>query len=369
MASKAAAIAVAMTAWVGVLCLGVGSCAPSPADDGEGRAATTPARGTPAIPSLVDPAPREYPGIHNAVAFHEGLVSGSAPGGDAGLETLAALGVRTIISVDGATPDVAGARARGMRYIHLPLGYDGVDEHRTRQLARAARDAIRLGPVYVHCHHGKHRSAGAAAVIAASLGWCSGDEGVARMRVAGTSEAYAGLFADARAARPIDPRELDAVPDDFPSACTPSGLVQGMLEIDGAYERLTDIRRAGWKTPADQPDLVPAGCPSGGGAAGGLVPRSVGPRGGHRQGVGVRGSHACRWRVGTRARRGPGGGEARGGGPGSTTRRGRGVVPGVPRTTPRLSADPASASGRGPRVTRANPWPSAAAGRTPRSRS
>lgn len=210
------------------------------------------------LPGTHDPAPRDFAGIHNAVAFHEGFVSGAAPEGDAGFATLRAMGVRTIISVDGAEPDVPRAAAYGLSYVHLPIGYNGVDEERRRQLARATRDALRAGPVYIHCHHGKHRSAGAAAVVAVSLGWAEPAEAVGRMRVSGTAEAYAGLYACAERATPLAAQDIDAVPADFPSVWTPSGFVRAMVEIDAAHERLRHAQAAGWQTPADHPDLVPA---------------------------------------------------------------------------------------------------------------
>ncbi|MCC6284650.1 MAG: cytochrome c [Phycisphaerales bacterium] len=214
-------------------------------------------RTTLAMPSVTEVAPREYPGIHNAVAFHDGFVSGSAPEGDAGFATLAAMGVRTIISVDGAEPEAERAAAFGMRYIHLPIGYNGFDESRRLELARAARDARREGPVYIHCHHGKHRSAGAAAAIASSLGWLTPEQGVARMRISGTAPTYTGLYECAAAATVVKVSAIDAIPGDFPAVSRPSGFVQGMVEIDEAFEHLKLIEKAGWRPPPDHPDLVP----------------------------------------------------------------------------------------------------------------
>ena len=112
------------------------------------------------MPTLKDSKPRNYHGLHNVVAFFDGYLSGSAPEGDIGFEELERMGVKTIISVDGAVPAVERAKARGMRYIHLPIGYNGFDEKRRLELVRATRDAMKDGPVYLHCHHGKHRSAG-----------------------------------------------------------------------------------------------------------------------------------------------------------------------------------------------------------------
>lgn len=242
---------------VGTVGVGLaGSCA----ETGSGTASgvLVVARPVMAMPTLADPTPRDFPGIHNAVAYHEGFVSGSAPEGDVGFDTLAGMGVKAIISVDGAVPEVEKAEARGIRYIHLPIGYNGFDDERRRQLTRATRDAMRDGPVYIHCHHGKHRSAGAAAAIAASLGWMDADEGVARMKVSGTAANYTGLYACAMEAAAMSEQEVDAVPAQFASVWTPTDFVAGMVELDEVVEHLKAIEKAGWKVPGDHPDLVPA---------------------------------------------------------------------------------------------------------------
>lgn len=210
------------------------------------------------MPTLMDVQPREYPGIHNAVAYHEGYVSGSVPEGDAGFDSLAAMGVKTIISVDGAEPDVHRAKARGMKYIHLPIGYNGFDEQRKLQLVRATRDAMKHGPVYIHCHHGRHRSAGAAAAIVASLGWATPEQGLERMRVSGTAANYKGLWACATNATVLPASLINNVPGDFPSVWKPTGFVKGMVEMDHVYDLLKAAEKAGWTTPTDHPDLIPA---------------------------------------------------------------------------------------------------------------
>ena len=222
-------------------------------------AASQPATRAPiAMPTVADLAPHDYPGIHNAVAYHEGYVSGSVPEGNAGFETLAAMGIKTIISVDGAAPEVEKAKALGMRYIHLPIGYNGFDEARKMQLVRATRDSMAQGPAYIHCHHGKHRSAGAAATVAASLGWSTPAAGVDRMKVSGTAPGYKGLYACAANASVVAASAIDAVPADFPERSKPSGFVKSMVEIDEAMDLLKAAEKAGWKTPSDHPGVVPA---------------------------------------------------------------------------------------------------------------
>jgi len=207
---------------------------------------------------MADQKPRDYAGLHNVVAYHDGYYSGSVPEGAEGFDSLAGMGIKTIISVDGAVPDVNAAKARGMRYIHLPIGYDGFDNERKLQLVRATRDALKDGPVFVHCHHGKHRSAGAAGTVVASLGWASPDEMVQRMKVSGTAAGYKGLYACTANADVLTEAEINAVPATFPSVQPPKGFVKSMVEIDERVEHLKAIEKAGWKTPADHPDLVPA---------------------------------------------------------------------------------------------------------------
>src|SRR5262245_18100801 len=74
-------------------------------------------------PSTSEKKAKDMAGIHNVVCYASGLISGGVPEGHEGLETLHAMGVKTIVSVDGATPDVEGARKLGMQYVHLPISY------------------------------------------------------------------------------------------------------------------------------------------------------------------------------------------------------------------------------------------------------
>ena len=62
--------------------------------------------------------------VKNLFSLSTNLYSGSAPESDAAFAELKKLGIKTIITVDGTTPDVERARKFGFRYIHLPLGYN-----------------------------------------------------------------------------------------------------------------------------------------------------------------------------------------------------------------------------------------------------
>lgn len=209
----------------------------------------------PTLPGLAATKAVDLPGLHNVVAYTPGVVGGAVPEGSAGLRTLAMLGVRTVISVDGATPEVAQARALGIRYVHLPIGYDEVPAERARELARALQ--VLPGPVYVHCHHGKHRSAAAAGTACVLAGLATPEEMLARMQVSGTSPEYAGLFASVRQASPAPAAELAKIPTDFPEVSKVSGMVETMTEIDTVFDLLKQVRAAGFAVPKQNPDLVP----------------------------------------------------------------------------------------------------------------
>jgi protein tyrosine phosphatase (PTP) superfamily phosphohydrolase (DUF442 family) len=208
-------------------------------------------------PPISADKPLEYKGLYNVVSYAPGFMSGSAPEGDDGFEVLREMGVRTIVSVDGAEPDVEKAKACGLRYVHLPIGYNGMDHQRTLEIAKAVKMAQADGPVYIHCHHGKHRSAGAAGAAAVTLGWLTNDQARAKLEVSGTSPSYTGLFHCVSAAYPVHGAEWDTVPNSFPEITRPSGYVESMVEIDEVFDHLKAIEKAGWKTPADSPDLVP----------------------------------------------------------------------------------------------------------------
>ena len=81
-------------------------------------------------PTTAERSPAEAPGLHNVVAYGPGLWSGSLPQGDAGFTTLRAWGIRTVISVDGAEPDLARAQAAG-GYVAGDLSADNVAFQKT----------------------------------------------------------------------------------------------------------------------------------------------------------------------------------------------------------------------------------------------
>ena len=198
-----------------------------------------------------EPTAFERPGLHNIVRFYDGFYSGSAPEGDAGYDSLQFLGVRTVLSVDGAPPNATRIEAHEMRSVHLPVGYDGFDDARKAQLVRAVRDLDK--PIYLHCHHGKHRSAAAAATIAISLGWLSREQAIQCMRIAGTSPAFERLWECVRAAYPLAPEVIDAGSCELPAITPPDSLVASMVAIDEAFDELLEHEQQGWhQSPSER---------------------------------------------------------------------------------------------------------------------
>ncbi|MEK7781413.1 MAG: sulfur transferase domain-containing protein [Verrucomicrobiota bacterium] len=197
----------------------------------------------------------EISGVHNAFRATEKIYSGSQPEGDEAFAAIAKLGVKTIISVDGSKPDIAAARKHGLRYIHLPYGYDGVPTNRIVELAKAA--ASDAGPFFVHCHHGKHRGPAAVAVMCeATAGWTT-NRAETWLREAGTASDYPGLYRAAREFQMPSAAELAAVKE-LPEVAQSSSLVEAMVAIDGHFEHLKLAQKAGWKQPPGHADISPA---------------------------------------------------------------------------------------------------------------
>ena len=191
----------------------------------------------------------------NVLPVFEGVICGSAPEGDRGLEALAAKGVKTIMSVDGARPDIERARQLGMRYVHIPTGYDGVNDAAQDQIAAAMIELPK--PIYVHCHHGKHRGPAAAAVGAIALGEWTKDQGLAFLKQAGTSTNYPGLYESVRRVDRFDRSRSAELAGQLREVARVSNFVSAMNEIDETMEHLSLCKDAGWSAPSEHPDLVP----------------------------------------------------------------------------------------------------------------
>jgi protein tyrosine phosphatase (PTP) superfamily phosphohydrolase (DUF442 family) len=197
----------------------------------------------------------DHADLENSYVVTDKIIAGAQPENDRSFQLLQELGVKTIVSVDGAKPDVEAAHRFGMRYVHLPIGYDDVSEDEGKAIAKALAELP--GPIYVHCHHGKHRSAAAVAVACVNNGMLQSYQAEDVLKTFGTGENYKGLWKSARDARRIDDRELAQLQIQWVETAKVPALADAMVKIDTHWDHLKAIQKAGWATPADHPDLDP----------------------------------------------------------------------------------------------------------------
>ncbi|MBI3830777.1 MAG: hypothetical protein HY291_14750, partial [Planctomycetes bacterium] len=185
--------------------------------------------------------------LDNAHRISEKVFAGAQPDGEPAFKALKELGIKTVISVDGATPDIETAHKYGLKYVHLPFGYDGIPPEREKEIAKAIKDLP--GPIYVHCHHGMHRGPAAAAVGCVLSGQITTDEALEDLKVFGTGANYHGLWAAARDAKPMDEKELKKLKVDFKEVAPIPPLADAMVQYDELVDRLKTCKAVGWKTP------------------------------------------------------------------------------------------------------------------------
>lgn len=203
-------------------------------------------------------APQALPSaaLENLFSLSPRLYSSGSPETESAFEAIRKLGISTIISVDGAPPNAELAKKYGLRYVHLPMGYDGASETNTLRLVKAAE--LAEGGILVHCHHGKHRGPAAAALIArATEGWDQ-TNALSWLKLAGTSPDYPGLFKQVGCFEGPTPDQLRSISPNLPERAAVSGLVEAMVEIDHRWENLQAVQKAGFRPPPQHPDLAPA---------------------------------------------------------------------------------------------------------------
>ncbi len=198
---------------------------------------------------------RDVGHMHNVHEITPRFIRGSQPESESDFAELAKLGVKVVVSVDGARPDIESAHKHGIRYVHVPMGYDGPS--RTEQVLLYKAFTTLEGPFFVHCHHGKHRGPAACGIgLMALESWKPADV-VAEMARSGTAKKYEGLYALPAAFVKPTPEELAQCPAELPEIAPVPGFTDAMVQIDAGWERLAAVRKAGWKVPPDHPDVAP----------------------------------------------------------------------------------------------------------------
>lgn len=179
---------------------------------------------------------------------HEGIFVGKEPN-EALFNNLRDLGIKAIISVDGKTPNTPKANEIGAQYVHLPIGYDGIEDERATQLAYAFQTLPR--PIYIHCHHGIHRGPTAMVYALISTGEISPQKGLKTLEKLGTSPEYKGLWQAVRTAQ-----KLDFIPPTLlPETSPVSDLASFMVSIDEYYHQLKTLNKNDWSSISSNPDI------------------------------------------------------------------------------------------------------------------
>jgi len=203
---------------------------------------------------LPDVTPEDHTDLHNVFRLSHDILSGSEPHSDAAFARIAAHGVRTILSVDGKVPDAETAGRHGMRYVHVPIHYNGISEGELSKIAKTFRELP--GPFYVHCFHGRHRGPAAAAVGRLVLDGVSREQVLAEMRQwCGTSGKYEGLYLTLATAEIPSAEATDALEYDFSAEHRVEGLRGAMVGMARAYDHLQDLAERDWRMDPTHPDV------------------------------------------------------------------------------------------------------------------
>lgn len=209
--------------------------------------AQDPRSGSPARPVASDRLPHGF-------QISPRLWSGAQPDGDDAFAELHRLGIRVVLSVDGTRPDVEAAHRHGLRYIHLPFGYDGIPSNRVAELVRVATKENN-GGIYVHCHHGYHRGPAAAAILAMASGAWTPEEAREFLRQAGTSLDYPGLHRAVRNFTPPSAAELERV-GPLPEVNATTSEVAVMVELDAHLDRIRSALARNETAPTEEAVLL-----------------------------------------------------------------------------------------------------------------
>ena len=196
-------------------------------------------------------------GLQHFKRWSPRLAQGAQPEGEQAFANLAALGFKVVVSVDGAPPDLELAGKHGLRYVHVPIGYDGIPDDAALKLATVAKEAD--GPIYIHCHHGLHRGPAAASIARLTLGDVANERALEDLATSGCSPSYKGLYRDVgRFQKPGDALLSSLRFQDLPSVVRPVGEVAAMVAVDEHASNLKESKAAAWAVPPQSPDVRPS---------------------------------------------------------------------------------------------------------------
>ena len=190
--------------------------------------------------------PEKISGIDRYLQFDDFIFCGAQPKNELALDELKKRGIKTIICVDGTQPQVAAIQEREMNVMHVPLGYGISTSEQRMQLAAALHLAGHESPIYIHCHHGYHRSGAAAAIASIATGRLTHQQALDRMKRSGTSPAYHGLWKSVRDTKRLELHVIEALKPP-PTALPAMGMVASMLKAEELMDQLDPAKPEKWE--------------------------------------------------------------------------------------------------------------------------
>ncbi|MEI6234506.1 MAG: hypothetical protein WCT04_15745 [Planctomycetota bacterium] len=198
----------------------------------------------------------EHPHLPNVRKVTDKILAGARPEEEETFKALSELGVKTIISLDGAKPNLEVAEKYGMRYVHLPITYAQVTEQQGKEIAKALMEMP--GKIYAHCPQGINRSAAAVATACVVNRTFTLEQAQRLLKAFGTSKNYKGLVTSVEKAQAAKPGELESMKVEFVSSKKVPELADAMVGMDHNWENLVREQKAKWGAPPDHPSLDPA---------------------------------------------------------------------------------------------------------------
>lgn len=173
-------------------------------------------------------------GLSNVWRFPGGVLVGPPPRGDAAYTALKELGVRALIAVDAGPPDGEAASQHSLRFVHAPIGFDGIADSQRRVLLKAVHSLPHS--IYIHSRHGLDRAAAAAAFSLVGLGRMTTQVALECLQRCGVQAEYEGLFNDVTQAKPIDPASLDGMEIEFVASAPVRNWARAMAAIGDLFD-------------------------------------------------------------------------------------------------------------------------------------
>lgn len=179
----------------------------------------------------------------DAIRVADDLFCGPQPRTAQDFAALKAQGIQTVIGLDGVVPNAQLARQAGLKYVHLPVGFNQAEQQVPALLAtlKSAK-----GPCYLHCRYGRPRTPAMVAMVAqVRYGWNQA-QASEWAKQAGVGESYQGLAASLASFRPpaADAVRQAKVPSG-PAKTTP--LVHTMAALLDDWEPIRKAAAAEFK--------------------------------------------------------------------------------------------------------------------------